>query len=92
MCFGQSEQKIFTLTKFKVIFFLKLYFVDFKYFEGECWVSRIQMDHMADKKQLFLAALLIAVKLNFSDAPRAQDNLSKFLVSLTAFTALLLND
>ena len=32
-------------------YFLKLYFVDFKYFEGECWVSRIQMDHMADKKQ-----------------------------------------
>ena len=31
----------------------------------------------------FLTALLIAVKLNFSDAPRAQDNQSKLLTTLS---------
>ena len=35
----------------------------------------------------FLAALLIAVKLNFSDAPHAQDNLSKLLTALSAISA-----
>ena len=34
-----------------------------------------------------LTALLIAVKLNFSDAPRAQDNLSKLLTALSAIAA-----
>ena len=33
---------------------------------------------------LFFTALLIAVKLNFSNAPRAQDNLSKLLTELSA--------
>ena len=31
-----------------------------------------------------LTALLIAVKLNFNDAPRAQDNLSKLLTELSS--------
>ena len=35
----------------------------------------------------FLTALLIAVKLNLRDAPRAQDNLSKLLAALSAITA-----
>ena len=33
------------------------------------------------------AALLIVVKLNFSDAPRAHDNLSKLLTVLSAIAA-----
>ena len=36
----------------------------------------------------FLTALLIAVNFNFSDAPRAQDNLSKLLSALSAIAAL----
>ena len=32
----------------------------------------------------FLTTLLIAVKFNFSDAPRHQDNLSKLLSALSA--------
>ena len=32
----------------------------------------------------FLTALLIEVKLNFSNAPRAPDNLSKLLTTLSA--------
>ena len=36
---------------------------------------------------LFLAALLIAVRLNFSDAPRDQDNLLKLLSALSAIAA-----
>ena len=35
----------------------------------------------------FLTALLIAVKLNFSDAPRDQDNLLKLLSALSAIAA-----
>ena len=35
----------------------------------------------------FLTALLIAVNFNFSDAPRAQDNLSKLLSALSAIAA-----
>ena len=34
-----------------------------------------------------LTALLIAVNFNFSDAPRAQDNLSKLLSALSAIPA-----
>ena len=34
-----------------------------------------------------LTALLIAVKLNFSDAPRDQDNLLKLLSALSAIAA-----
>ena len=35
----------------------------------------------------FFTALLIAVKLNFSDAPHTQDNLSKLLTALSAIAA-----
>ena len=35
----------------------------------------------------FLTALLIAVKLNFSNAPRDQDNLLKLLSALSAIAA-----
>ena len=36
----------------------------------------------------FLTALLIAVRLNFSDAPRDQDDLLKLLSALSAIAAL----
>ena len=35
----------------------------------------------------FLTALLIAVRLNFSDAPRNQDDLLKLLSALSAIAA-----
>ena len=40
------------------------------------------------RRLFFLTELLIAVKLNFSDVPRDQDNLLKLLSALSAIAAL----
>ena len=48
---------------------------------------KLCFDNFSVWRLFFLTALLIAVRLNFSDAPRNQDNLLKLLSALSAIAA-----
>ena len=48
---------------------------------------KLCFDNFSLQRLFFLTALLIAVRLNFSDSPRDQDNLLKLLSALSAIAA-----